>query len=303
MIVAHYTDIETAKIILDQNGLRFSRLPKLNDPYENCQKMPSVGGHLDEMAEVNTSQHLFDQYEIYDNRIRVACFSMPYLSSVNPDFSAALNMPMWTHYAENKKRSVEVCKGSAPGLSTVPVFESKDEQIPGVVLLLNLRTLLKAISKCPFSLIHSGPVKYHYFDSEELRERCQCPAVSGIDIIGQELSKIARKCWFRKSHDWNYERECRVMVYDERACDSFVDIKDSLVGIVTQQQFTANGAAFSWNFTDKSFLNSYRSVHYELFYDPINRYHRVTLNGSELSDYPNSRLSPYYLIPRFPSKS
>ena len=164
-----------------------------------------------------------------------------------------------------------------------------------------MKSLMKKISEGPFQLLQAGPVSYHHLDSILLRADNRCPAVVGYEQVKRELSAIAKKCWFRKSLDWCYERECRVMVFDERECESSVDVSDSLVGIVTQQQFTAKGARFCWRDSDQKFLKRYQDRRYELFYDPINRYHKITLDGNELSDFPNPFRSTYYPVPEFPS--
>ena len=301
MIVAHYTNIRKACLILEGEGLRFSKLANLNDPYESCQKFPGVEGRPEEVEAIDEDENFAFQTDVLSKYLRIACFTMPYLTNKDPKFSAAFNMPMWAHYAESESRNPKEL--DSYNIETIP----EGIAIPGVVLLLDLNVLLEQLSSnALFELICARPVSYFPQDSDQLRKYETCPAVREVQEIKREIIRISTEKWFNKSSDWIYEREYRIMIYDDSSSQSYLDVGQALVGIVTQFHDKPYGNRFPLLRSERDFLNRYKDKHYELWYEPNNQYYKLMKNEMKVTAMPHSFFSDYYLIdnpPRYLTNS
>ena len=210
----HYTKNATVlENILKERKLKFSNFMKTNDPfeYENFH-FTTVSYEKSRPIEHLKKQIENENLDLYfKTNLRMLCFCEDVDNSRVPDDEKIYHkgfsrMRMWSQYGEDHK---------------------------GVCLIFDKSNLLKKVE---------DSFEYFWSDSVEYTNRLELP----YNFIARELieSKIEgrnffeqhKKIFFQKAMDYKNEQEFRIIVEDDSE-NSFVDINDSLFGIIMGQRF------------------------------------------------------------------
>lgn len=227
----HYTSSTTlVKHILPTGMIRFSPLSKTNDPRESKDWTFGFG--------VNHNSSAFNKLDgkdfiLLENRAtfiakgtcKLLCLTMDELGCHIPDIDVIYKRGycrprMWAHYAENHN---------------------------GICLIFDKIRLNEVIenSKRNESVLYTGEVKYN--------NRSQAPSLYnnpfiinydevlefGMEIaVHRHIAYYHKELFFEKSVDWKEEREYRWVIREIDAADFFVEIKDSLKGIILGPNFS-----------------------------------------------------------------
>ena len=192
--IAHYTDIATLlRYILPGMKLKFSSLSKTNDPYEMY-----MDWHLGRSAFSSSADESFgildSNSKIRDSSLKNCKIACFCGSTLYPcDVNEVGNNDfLWTYYASAKTGANSGC-----------------------AILFDKDLLLKSIVDSNYSIIFSDQIKYV--------ETSKLNSIGRIDFI-EAISK--------KDIKWEKESEYRIVVQTESSDEIFIDISDSINGLV-----------------------------------------------------------------------
>ena len=222
--VYHYTKASTAlDHILKTRTLRFGNYKNTNDPKETKSWKFDLGTNEEcDLGKYNMSELSRWLSSELKHKTKLACFTMdsgPLTGNhINDIFKRGFCKPrMWDQYAENHSG---VCL----------VFHH--EKLSG---------LIRSTFETNY-LVLSGPVKY--IDRRVIRNLNNpddqqytinidyLEAVGRETYVGTHLSTHYQRLYFEKMTDWRDESEWRYVVFADSKDELYLDMKDSLSGIV-----------------------------------------------------------------------
>jgi len=236
--VYHYTNLATARdYILKNRTLRLGTFARTNDPRESknwtFNLSSRTGIDLGRYDFEKTSKWLSSALK---SKTRLLCFSVdrpPLTGDHTKDiFSRGLAKPrMWAQYGDNHA---------------------------GVCLVLDRAKLLEAVKATYKDIIHiCGPVEY----KDQSFMRSLGPHEFAIDVdqlevlgpsgyVGAHLRAHYKSLFFSKLLDWRDESEWRIVVFANTDEDLFLQIEESLVGVIHGASALREGSESLFKLTD-----------------------------------------------------
>lgn len=188
----HYTSFENALKILAKGKLRFSHLSNLNDVNEACRTE-----YLDVDRQISSSD-IEHSYSILGKGIITKAlqkFRQISLSMDNGDKPGFAISPMWGHYAQKGR---------------------------GVCLSFDKDKLIGKLK----------PNEYEAVIYEEGVDDSITIPLSKVDDCVNYMDSYRKEIFFKKSLDWSYEQEFRIVKLCRRNEDKYLDIRGTLLAII-----------------------------------------------------------------------
>lgn len=218
----HYTSSEAAILgILANRTIRLAPFRGTNDLWESRPLRPNLVGDLDESALSHVDT--FSIWEDLDRYIRgyskVACFTqdweLPDTVIARDAYRGWGHLSLWAHYGASHA---------------------------GVCLEFNRERLIAALEAAGGNAIHQfyGPVRYRRaeFGAGPHGISIAQAAEFGIDAVALRYARVHHeRIFFRKHADWASESEFRLVRTDLSTEPYYLDITDSLTGIVLGDAF------------------------------------------------------------------
>jgi hypothetical protein len=205
MLISHYTTYDVLiNHVIPSRKLRFSSLSRLNDPHERQKRASRLFTTSDDTED--DVRILSEARRVRENGIKVFC------SSAFDDDDSVFNCksshisPMWAHYSR--------------------IFDNENIN-RGCVLIIDEGKLISAIS----SQIKNGFVEYVPYGVPIPGVVSEFLGNPTKEEIISTICEGAEKVWFKKSDQWKYECEYRILIYDETLDYYYFNILDSIVGI------------------------------------------------------------------------
>lgn len=244
--VYHYTCAATlTDHILPSGKLRFSRFQCVNDPREAKEWSFDYCGKPDDSGfDIQATQNELNTRLKY--RWRVGCFvsdvSEALVTKEREDHGEdILSAPyerghsrprMWAQYGENYE-----------GVCLVFDKQKLDLEIRSGVSAANLIVHAARVKYKNPPVVHATSPNALMISLDELEEL-------GINKFATlHVQKHWKELFFLKAEDWEQEREFRWLVQGERDEDFFIDIKDSLAGILLGDRFPVGRRPAVGNYT------------------------------------------------------
>ena len=224
-LVFHYTSVESAFNILDQNYMRFGHLTNTNDPYEQelwgimVIKKDGEGFRADDELSIVTQIR---------KACRLLCLSH---DSYNQEFDQVLcgvgrgwAIPsLWAHYAE---RHQGVCLAFGRSQLLKSTYKKAQEQ----------DTIIAS------DVVYGNPPQieedYLYMVLEENKVQDNSSHIH--QAVMEHMRSNANDIFFHKDVSWVSEREFRILVISDPAQEFGIQIDSSLVGLVTGSRFVGS---------------------------------------------------------------
>ena len=189
----HYTSFDNALKILATGRLKFSQLSNLNDVNEACRpEYIDVTNSQIRTSDLERSYPYLEKGVITKALQKFRQISLSMDIDNKPGFAIS---PMWGHYAQ---------KGT------------------GVCLAFDKNKLISKLKPDEY-----GPVGY----GEEVDGSITIP-VNNIDDCVNYMNTHRQDVFFKKSLDWSYEQEFRIVKLSKRKIDEYLDIKGALLAII-----------------------------------------------------------------------
>lgn len=189
----HYTSFENALKILTTGRLKFSQLSNLNDINEACRT---------EYIDVTDSQILSSDLES----------SYSYLEK--GVIAKALQ--------KFRQISLSMDKDNKPGFAISPMWGHYAQKGQGVCLAFDKNKLTRELKPNEY-----GTVRY-----EEGVDGSIIISVNNINDCVNYLDTHRQEIFFKKSLDWSYEQEFRIVKLCKRNGDKGLNIKEALLAII-----------------------------------------------------------------------
>ncbi|HEX4092736.1 MAG TPA: DUF2971 domain-containing protein [Trebonia sp.] len=221
----HYTSAEVAIYnILDQGALRLSPYEFTNDPEESRPRLPTLSGEIEKEAD-DAPGSIWAEADWWLRRyVKVACLTqdfeiLPVNYADDPDALRGWAHPaLWAHYGArhggvclrfDRNKLIEQFEGQ---------MKSRGQCFHGAV-------------EYPFQRFTAPPGSLYY---DQVRE-------FGVDaVVSFYIDKYHKELFFFKHHDWANEREFRLLLNEPSLMPAYLDIRDSLTGIVLGENFPAS---------------------------------------------------------------
>lgn len=188
----HYTSFENALKILATGKFRFSQLSNLNDINEACRAEYINMDSHFSSSNIERSYSFLEKGVITKALQKFRQISLSMDIDNKPGFAIS---PMWGHYAR---------KGT------------------GVCLAFDKNKLISKLKPNEY-----GPVRY----GEGVDGSIIIP-VNNIDDCVNYINTNKQEIFFKKSLDWSYEQEFRIVRLSKRKTDEYLDIKGALLAII-----------------------------------------------------------------------
>lgn len=214
--IYHYTSWEVlVAYILPDGQLRLGPFKGTSDPYEFTDWSPMSFGMGDKSLADSSRKATYGLWQLKD-RTKLVAFA----SDGHPGWEKDIyrrgfsRPPMWAHYAGR--------------------FE-------GVCLVFDREVLLNKVVKTfpEASHVFSGKATYSLPPRSGPAYRINMNQVDdlGVDrFLHQHIEQFKTELFFSKQEDWRYEQEFRIVVVTSEEGDAFVEIRDSLCGVVLGHQ-------------------------------------------------------------------
>ncbi len=218
----HYTKSSTAlEYILKYMKLRFSSLNEFRDPKEKFLHHSS-GAMWDDGSDLGQVIANLNQEIIkYQAKVRIACFS------TNTQFIGNLKVNDFVEIFENNNIIIQEENPfkPQPGYDKDRMWEVYAENSTGICLVFSKDKLLKQIENNNYEFSNDY-IHYsrNYFEAIKSNDGNEDPAI--------EAKKFWKSKLFKKPFDYRDENEFRILIYDDKKDDVYIDIKNSLKAVI-----------------------------------------------------------------------
>lgn len=207
-ILCHYTSNDTAKIIIENDIIRFGKVSESNDPIEIKETIFDYSGNDQDTREMIEK----DMKNYLNNILKIFCFAEGEFPFENQDF---FDEYPTLHYIDNRPpfylpRTWALYGRNSTGVCLI--FEKK-------LTLDNIRHQLKekyhyVQKKIEYTDFLADDTLYnmsesHFFNEDELKE------LKPKKIIQKYLKENVEYNYFRKDIDWRDEREYRIVCWNK----------------------------------------------------------------------------------------
>lgn len=209
-IITHYTRLAVLlNHLLPESTFMTNPLSKVNDPFEYTKRTPTATDIRDFDQRFKDAMAIVT--DVLPDKIKVGSFAVDKGDENNfRTWTSILNAPLWAHYGENSS---------------------------GVAIVFDEQLFLEA---CRNTVnyqwaLHAAPMTY--LDSASHLEKPNQVRLNEVAdtqylTIAKYMFERATHFWFTKSHLWTHENEFRVMLFNEEAGPTMVDIKKSIKAVV-----------------------------------------------------------------------
>lgn len=208
MLISHYTTYDVLiNHVIPSRKLRFSSLSRLNDPHERQKRASRL---FTTSSDTEDDVRIFSEARrVRENGIKVFCSSAFVDDDDLFNCKSSHISPMWAHYSR--------------------VFDNENDN-RGCVLIIDEGKLISAISS-QIKIIKNRFVEYVPYGVPIQGVVSEFLGNPTKEEIISKICEGAEKVWFKKSDQWKYECEYRIVVYDEAPDYYYFNISDSIVGV------------------------------------------------------------------------
>lgn len=265
-LLFHYTKFDTALFhILPDQSIRLNPIGLMNDIYEQKVSLDAYIKDIDEKISIRVD------FENFKNNIKIGCFV-----NDDEDIRGFDNQMMWNFYGENYK---------------------------GICLVLDKDKLINEFKKFPRGKMEKGYVIYELvkpkqFEKDDLKtkgfsvddlENNRMPLIQSknTEIIWKffKMKELISDLFFRKNKQWSNENEYRFLVFD-KADQLFLDIKDSLLGVIVGPYFDIEREKNKMDFLKKIGLEK----KFKVWASEYNQYKHCIIPERTEGDYFNRKI-------------
>ena len=225
-LIYHYTKFETIIKIIVTKKLRFNNYGDSNDPYEtkklyfNILTNKNNKSNSSIIDQINNKTTLIkiceEKYQSIINNYKILCFC-------------------------KDKKFLEKNSLSNRGLSKLRMWAQYGDTHKGFCLIINKDIFHKTMNKFYIEKFISNDVSYqNLFEKGAHNYRSNISSLylndnySNIEeVIKNNIKKYPLEMFFLKDIDWEHENEYRYVLFNEdKNIDSYIDISDSLKGLI-----------------------------------------------------------------------